>query len=64
VVNNVGTLMGSNVTSMTDLAVLNATTGSTFSGSYTTQFVDPSGVVGRTTSGTVKGELIPHPKLP
>ena len=64
VVNGAGLLLGANVTTMPDLAVLSATTGSTFAGSYTTQFIDPAGVAGRTTTGTVKGELIAHPKLP
>jgi len=64
VVNDVGLLLGTNVTTMTDVTVLSSTTSSTFAGSYTTQFIDSAGTVGRTTTGTVKGELIPHPKLP
>jgi hypothetical protein len=38
-------------------------TGSQFSGSYTTAQASVSGVT-TTTSGTIKGQLIPHPTLP
>ena len=55
-----GSLYARNITTMT--VTLNAT-GSQFSGSYTTAEASVSGVT-TTTSGTVKGQLIPHPALP
>jgi hypothetical protein len=55
-----GSLYARNITTMT--VTLNAT-GSQFSGSYTTAQASVSGVT-TTTSGTIKGQLIPHPTLP
>jgi hypothetical protein len=64
VVNPNGSLFGKNVTTLTGVTLVKATTGTSFSGTYTTQFVSPSGVVGKTTTGKVEGALIPHPALP
>ncbi len=61
VANPNGSLAGRNVTTMT-VSVNSA--GSQFSGSYTTTLVEPTGQVPKTTSGTVTGQRIPHPKLP
>ncbi len=60
-----GELVGRNVTTMDGVKIAKASTGSTtLSGSFTTQLEDPSGNVQKTTMGTVKGVLIPHPALP
>lgn len=61
VANANGSLYGKTTTTMT--IGLNAA-GTQLRGSYTSQLADPSGNVLRTTTGTVTGQLIPHPKLP
>jgi hypothetical protein len=55
-----GSLYARNITTMT--VTLNST-GSQFSGGYTTSQATVSGQT-TTTSGTIKGQLIPHPALP
>jgi hypothetical protein len=61
VLNKNGSLFARNVTTM--LVALDATTGTTFTGSYTTDQV--IGTVTKTiSSGTVNGVLIPHVPLP
>jgi hypothetical protein len=55
-----GSLYARNITTMT--VTLNST-GNQFSGSYTTAQALVSGQT-TTTSGTIKGQLIPHPALP
>jgi hypothetical protein len=61
VLNKNGSLFARNVTTM--LVTMDATTGTTFSGTYTIDQV--IGTVTKTiSSGTVSGELIPHVPLP
>ncbi len=61
VANSDTSLYGKNTTTMT---VALDSTGAKMRGAYTSQLVDPSGNVLKTISGTVTGQLIPHPKLP
>ncbi len=61
VVNSNGALISTNITTMD---VTPTSTGTNFSGSYTTATVNPSGITLKTVSGTVSGQLIPHPPLP
>jgi hypothetical protein len=60
VANADGSLNAKNVTTM---IVTMDSTGSQFTGTYTTTEASTSGL-SKTTSGSVKGQLIPHPALP
>ncbi|MFN7997940.1 MAG: hypothetical protein U0Q18_30245 [Bryobacteraceae bacterium] len=61
VANANGSLNAKNNTTMT--LMLNAA-GTQFKGGYTTVRVDPTGKTIQTISGTVSGQIIPHPLLP
>jgi hypothetical protein len=60
VVNTDGSLYATNVTTAT---VTLASTGTQFSGTYTT-IQEAGGSTKEIASGTISGTLIPHPKLP
>jgi len=62
-VNADGSLNSTFVTTATVAFPANSTSHDTFTGSYTTVESNASGI-SKTTSGTIKGTLIPHPKLP
>jgi hypothetical protein len=61
VANHNGSLHAKTTTTMT---VALDSTGTQFSGGYTSQVVDPTGHVTKMISGQVAGQLIPHPLLP
>lgn len=63
VVDTNGALHAKNTTTMT-VTVSASSSGTQFSGAYTTVQVGPAGSVPKTTTGTVSGQLIPHPALP
>jgi hypothetical protein len=62
-VDSTGALSATSVTTMTVTPVA-ATAFTQFTGQYTIVQSDASGLVAKTTSGTIQGQLIPHPKLP
>lgn len=61
VVNQNGSLNSTNTTTMT---LTPNSTGTAFSGTYSTQLATAMGKILKTTTGTVSGQLIPHPALP
>jgi hypothetical protein len=63
IVNADGTLNSKSITQAT-VTISTASSGTTFSGDYTTTTTGPSGVPPVTTSGKLSGQLIPHPALP
>lgn len=63
VANPDGGLNSYDTTTMT-VGVVSATAMTRLSGEYTTVRTDPNGNVMKTVSGTVAGQLIPHPKFP
>jgi hypothetical protein len=59
--NSNGSLYGKTTTTMT--IGLNPA-GTQLRGAYTSQLADPSGNILKTSTGTIYGQPIPHPKLP
>jgi hypothetical protein len=62
-VNAEGALQSTSTTVAT-VTLTTSTSSTTFTGQYTTTTSSPSGAPPKTTSGSITGRLIPHPKLP